>query len=227
MPSKLVDFDVLQIQSSGRHGKSYESINLSPDGTMVSLTFSEDSGDQTFGRIYRVSDQTLLDDHIQGIIWSSLDWTLDSKSVVYVAKLSLLSNPNIGTDQIDDILLYQNLVKPQNYVTIGMLEDKLLRYELNSKTLGMTLAYCYLKSFDDGKLQKDIKWNFVSSDENISYSFIGQSDDVLYIYFKDESQCPNGKIIGYSYATGNLEDVIEEAQDAVLHEQNMPSSTNA
>ncbi|KAM3578671.1 hypothetical protein VKS41_008871 [Umbelopsis sp. WA50703] len=199
MPSKLVDFDVLQIQSSGRHGKSYESINLSPDGTMVSLTFSEDSGDQTFGRIYRVSDQTLLDDHIQGI----------------------------GTDQIDDILLYQNLVKPQNYVTIGMLEDKLLRYELNSKTLGMTLAYCYLKSFDDGKLQKDIKWNFVSSDENISYSFIGQSDDVLYIYFKDESQCPNGKIIGYSYATGNLEDVIEEAQDAVLHEQNMPSSTNA
>jgi hypothetical protein len=99
-----------------------------------------------------------------------------------------------------------------------MLEDKLLRYEFNSKTLGMTLAYCYLKSFDDGKLQKDIKWNFVSSDENISYSFIGQSDDVLYIYFKDESQCPNGKIIGYSYATGNLEDVIEEAQDAVLHE---------
>ncbi|KAG2177088.1 hypothetical protein INT43_007744 [Umbelopsis isabellina] len=231
-PTKLLDFDALQSQSSGLHGKSYESINLSPDGSMASLTFSEDGGDQTFGKIYRVSDQTLLGDHIQGIIWSSLDWTLDNKSVVYVAKLSLLSNPNvdpkgsklgillhkIGTEQCDDILLYQNLVKPQNYVTIGMLEDKLLRYEFNSETVGMTLAYCPLNSFDAGQSQKDIGWKFVNSDENISYSFIGQSGDVLYLYFKDESQCPNGKIMGYSYTTGSLEDVIDEAQNAVLNE---------
>lgn len=67
MPAKLLDFDALQSQSSGLQGKSYESINLSPDGSMISLTFSEDAGDQTFGKIYRVSDQTLLDDHIQGV----------------------------------------------------------------------------------------------------------------------------------------------------------------
>ncbi|KAJ2964855.1 hypothetical protein NQZ79_g239 [Umbelopsis isabellina] len=231
-PIKLLDQDALLNQCPDLTGLCHQSINLSPDGSMISLTFSEEGSDQMFGRIYQVSEQALLEDQIQGIIWSSLDWTLDSKCVVYVAKLSLLSNTNInpdgsklgimlhkiGTNQTDDILLYQNVVNAQNYVTAGMLGDKLLRYEFNSETVGMTLAYCRLKTYDDGKQQKDTQWKWVNSDENFSYSFIGQSKDVLFLFFKDESMCPNGKIIGYSYATGKLEDVIEESQDTVLHE---------
>jgi protease II len=167
------------------------------------------------------------------ILWSDLEWSMDSNAVLYIAKLSMLYNVEIdpkgsklgimlhrvGTDQKDDILIYQNLENPENYITAGMAGDKLICYEFNSQSSGMTLAYCELSSIVNTHYQKqDFSWKYINEDENISYSYIHHSEELLYLYFKDDSICPNGKIVSYSTKTSKLEDVIEESKEGALLE---------
>lgn len=74
-PSKLIDIHKLRSSLGTSKGESYESYKFSPDGSLVSLTFSESGGDQLYGRILRLSDQSLLPDEIRGVrtcSWNSV-----------------------------------------------------------------------------------------------------------------------------------------------------------
>jgi prolyl oligopeptidase PreP (S9A serine peptidase family) len=66
-PSRLIDIELLRESLDASKEESYENYKISPNGSLISLTFSEDGSDQLYGRILRISDQTLLADEIKGV----------------------------------------------------------------------------------------------------------------------------------------------------------------
>lgn len=125
----------------------------------------------------------------------------------------------VRTDQKNDILIYQNLEKPGNYMTSGVTGSKLYCYEFNSQSNGMTLAYCEISDIINGRRGKQhFSWTYINKDEDVSYSYIDCAGEIIYLYFKHDELCPNGKVVSFTTSTLKLKDVIEESTDGVLLE---------
>ena len=195
--------------------------SVSNDGSMIAYSISDGGSDWREWRIMNIDSGEVLADHIRWSKFSNATWENDDSGFYYqkyeepdgealkeINSIPSLMFHKIGTDQSDDILIYNNPNKPRWSWSINVVRDTNIK----------------LLSISDGTdprnrlyIQKSISSDFepLISELKGAYNFIGNDKNLLFFYSTDDA--PNGKIISLEVKEDTYEwkKVINETNESI------------
>ena len=182
-------------------GQSISDVWKSPDGKHAAYAVSTAGSEWVETRIRRISDGRDLDERLDGLLWSTVSWTRDSRGFFYVRSLkpalgerTALKGPVayyhvLGTPQSRDVAIYRTSPDVTDLVLEQELSEDgryLFIYEGNGATvdgIGWLLTRMY--ALDLGNpLQPAITGKVVplSSARDAAYRVVATRGDSLYLF---------------------------------------------
>jgi prolyl oligopeptidase len=210
---------------------------FSKDGTvsLQMLTFSKDAKYCAYGIskagsdwneffVMDVETKTKLSDHLQWIKFSGASWFGDGffyeryyEPEVGKELSSKNEGPkvffhNAGTDQKDDILIYEDKDNPDHFTSIFVSEDEKYMFMSSSKVGANGNMLLYKKVGDDGFIT-------INDDYDISISPINNIETDMFL--TTNNNAPKTKLVKFS-----LTDVKVELKDVIPETDNVLSDVN-
>lgn len=198
---------------------------FSPDGRYLAYGVQQAGSDWQTWKVMQISDRRVLDEQIEWVKFSGAEWTADGRGFFYAryprpddsaAFQSLNSNMKVfyhrvGTDQEDDVLVYERPDNPEWGFQLDVSEDG--HYLIITVWVGTDDRYrIVVKDLREPYgLPAELIDNF---DEE--YTFIESDGDVL--YFKTSLDAPNRRVVAIDLNHPEQEhwrEVIPESENAL------------
>ena len=200
---------------------SLSGISVSNNASHAAFAISDGGSDWRTWKIINIDTGEVLEDEIKWAKFSGATWESDDSGFYYrkyrkpdeellieINESPQLMFHKIGTDQSDDILIYENSDKPRWSFGISVLKDSDIKVlSIFDGTDERNRIYLSLKKNGD----------FVPIIDDLfgAYNFIDSKDNILWFYTTENA--PNGKIVNLEIKNNSFvwNEVISESKNAI------------
>ncbi|EYC45993.1 hypothetical protein Y032_0411g954, partial [Ancylostoma ceylanicum] len=207
---------------------SVSMLKWTEDGSILAYGVSEKGSDWVVVR-FRGADKQDLHDVIKGVKHSELAWLKDNSGIFYSkyphAKATVgksaekheyhsLYFHRMGTDDEQDVLIYDKTDSPDNMITGTVTEDgKYLIIYVRSSDVPFNTMY-YQELSNHKKISGKIKPKPLFDKMDAKYMYVDHDNDSMLILTNRDA--PMFKLIRISLKDGSVSDVVPESKQAVL-----------
>ena len=200
---------------------SLSGISVSNNASHAAFAISDGGSDWRTWKIINIDTGEVLEDEIKWAKFSGATWESDDSGFYYrkyrkpdeellieINESPQLMFHKIGTDQSDDILIYENSDKPRWSFGISVLKDS------DIKVLSI-----FDGTDERNRIYLSLKKNggFVPIIDDLfgAYNFIDSKDNILWFYTTENA--PNGKIVNLEIKNNSFvwNEVISESKNAI------------
>ena len=200
---------------------SLSGISVSNNASRAAFAISDGGSDWRTWKIINIDTGEVLEDEIKWAKFSGATWESDDSGFYYrkyrkpdeellieINESPQLMFHKVGTDQSDDILIYENSDKPRWSFGISVLKDSDIKVlSIFDGTDERNRIYLSLKKNGD----------FVPIIDDLfgAYNFIDSKDNILWFYTTENA--PNGKIVNLEIKNNSFvwNEVISESKNAI------------
>ena len=200
---------------------SLSGISVSNNASHAAFAISDGGSDWRTWKIINIDKGEVLEDEIKWAKFSGATWESDDSGFYYrkyrkpdeellieINESPQLMFHKVGTDQSDDILIYENSDKPRWSFGISVLKDSDIKVlSIFDGTDERNRIYLSLKKNGD----------FVPIIDDLfgAYNFIDSKDNILWFYTTENA--PNGKIVNLEIKNNSFvwNEVISESKNAI------------
>ena len=200
---------------------SLSGISISNNANHAAFAISDGGSDWRTWKIINIDTGEVLEDEIKWAKFSGATWESDDSGFYYrkyrkpdeellieINESPQLMFHKVGTDQSDDILIYENSDKPRWSFGISVLKDSDIKVlSIFDGTDERNRIYLSLKKNGD----------FVPIIDDLfgAYNFIDSKDNILWFYSTENA--PNGKIVNLEIKNNSFvwNEVISESKNAI------------
>ena len=200
---------------------SLSGISISNNANHAAFAISDGGSDWRTWKIINIDTGEVLEDEIKWAKFSGATWESDDSGFYYrkyrkpdeellieINESPQLMFHKVGTDQSDDILIYENSDKPRWSFGISVLKDSDIKVlSIFDGTDERNRIYLSLKKNGD----------FVPIIDDLfgAYNFIDSKDNILWFYTTENA--PNGKIVNLEIKNNSFvwNEVISESKNAI------------
>ena len=200
---------------------SLSGISVSNNASHAAFAISDGGSDWRTWKIINIDTGEVLEDEIKWAKFSGATWESDDSGFYYrkyrkpdeellieINESPQLMFHKVGTDQSDDILIYENSDKPRWSFGISVLKDSDIKVlSIFDGTDERNRIYLSLKKNGD----------FVPIIDDLfgAYNFIDSKDNILWFYTTENA--PNGKIVNLEIKNNSFvwNEVISESKNAI------------
>ena len=200
---------------------SLSGISVSNNASHAAFAISDGGSDWRTWKIINIDTGEVLEDEIKWAKFSGATWESDDSGFYYrkyrkpdeellieINESPQLMFHKVGTDQSDDILIYENSDKPRWSFGISVLKDSDIKVlSIFDGTDERNRIYLSLKKNSD----------FVPIIDDLfgAYNFIDSKDNILWFYTTENA--PNGKIVNLEIKNNSFvwNEVISESKNAI------------
>ena len=200
---------------------SLSGISVSNNASHAAFAISDGGSDWRTWKIINIDTGEVLEDEIKWAKFSGATWESDDSGFYYrkyrkpdeellieINESPQLMFHKVGTDQSDDILIYENSDKPRWSFGINVLKDSDIKVlSIFDGTDERNRIYLSLKKNGD----------FVPIIDDLfgAYNFIDSKDNILWFYTTENA--PNGKIVNLEIKNNSFvwNEVISESKNAI------------
>ncbi len=200
---------------------SLSGISVSNNASHAAFAISDGGSDWRTWKIINIDTGEVLEDEIKWAKFSGATWESDDSGFYYIKYrkpdeeilIEINESPQlmfhkVGTDQSDDILIYENSDKPRWSFGISVLKDSDIKVlSIFDGTDERNRIYLSLKKNSD----------FVPIIDDLfgAYNFIDSKDNILWFYTTENA--PNGKIVNLEIKNNSFvwNEVISESKNAI------------
>lgn len=200
-------------------------LSISPDGKLMAYAVAESGSDWRVWKLMRLDGKPSPADELRWIKFTDVSWTRDSKGFFYggfdaPAEGQAFQSTNtkqklyyhrLGTDQSDDVLVYQRPEHPKWGFGGRVTEDG--RYLVITVWKGTDDRYqVFLKDLDEPyAMVRELITGF-----DHEYSFLGNDGPIF--YFKTNLDAPRGRVIALDIRApeaSRIRELVAEGEDAL------------
>ena len=187
---------------------SLASTSVSNDASLLAYSLSDGGSDWRTWRVLNIESGEILNDKIEWAKFSGASWENDGSGFYYqkydepteellkdINSAPKLMFHRIGTDQKEDVIIYENPDKPRWSWGLSIVKDSKVKFlSIGEGTDERNRLY----------VQVEPDKEFIPLiDELIgAYSFIGNKDDTFWFYSTENAK--NGKIVSLSIKNGSF-----------------------
>ena len=200
---------------------SLSGISVSNNASHAAFAISDGGSDWRTWKIININTGEIFEDEIKWAKFSGATWESDDSGFYYIKYrkpdeellIEINESPQlmfhkIGTDQSDDILIYENSDKPRWSFGISVLKDSDIKVlSIFDGTDERNRIYLSLKKNGD----------FVPIIDDLfgAYNFIDSKDNILWFYTTENA--PNGKVVNLEIKNNSFvwNEVISESKNAI------------
>ena len=200
---------------------SLSGISVSNNASHAAFAISDGGSDWRTWKIININTGEIFEDEIKWAKFSGATWESDDSGFYYIKYrkpdeellIEINESPQlmfhkIGTDQSDDILVYENSDKPRWSFGISVLKDSDIKVlSIFDGTDERNRIYLSLKKNGD----------FVPIIDDLfgAYNFIDSKDNILWFYTTENA--PNGKVVNLEIKNNSFvwNEVISESKNAI------------
>ena len=197
-------------------------IRFSHDGKHAAYRVSRNGSDWNEFYVMRIADKSLLPDHIEwakfgdavwqgdGFYYSSYDRPEEGKEFSNANENHKVYYHKLGTDQADDVLIYEDKAHPLYFHTTGISSDESVLFLFQSGAgIGNGMKIKDLK-------KKNADWITVADTQDASIVPIDVKDGLIYFYTTLDA--PKGRIVTApvkSPQPANWKTIVAEGKDVI------------
>ena len=200
---------------------SLSGISVSNNASHAAFAISDGGSDWRTWKIININTGEIFEDEIKWAKFSGATWESDDSGFYYIKYrkpdeellIEINESPQlmfhkVGTDQSDDILIYENSDKPRWSFGISVLKDSDIKVlSIFDGTDERNRIYLSLKKNGD----------FVPIIDDLfgAYNFIDSKDNILWFYTTENA--PNGKVVNLEIKNNSFvwNEVISESKNAI------------
>jgi prolyl oligopeptidase len=195
--------------------------SVSNDATLMAFSISDGGSDWRTWKVMNIETGEVLEDELKWAKFSGASWENDDSGFYYrryeepdgVLLKELNESPKlmfhkIGTNQSEDILIYDNPDNPRWGFGITVIKDSEMKLlSISEGTDDRNRIYI--------KLNKNSEFIPIIDSLIGTYSFIDSKDNILWFYTTENA--PNGKIVNLEVKNGSFvwNEVISESKKAI------------
>ena len=195
--------------------------SVSNDATLMAFSISDGGSDWRTWKVMNIETGEVLEDELKWAKFSGASWENDDSGFYYrryeepdgellkeLNESPKLMFHKIGTNQSEDILIYDNPDNPRWGFGITVIKDSEMKLlSISEGTDDRNRIYI--------KLNKDSEFIPIIDSLIGTYSFIDSKDNILWFYTTENA--PNGKIVNLEVKNGSFvwNEVISESKKAI------------